>query len=88
MVLDQDDRPALFLEMGYPEKIALMFIDAAREIAGQMDLPLYHHVDYPTGDEVKLLEGRAPLDYFDAFSGILERQKVTFTHVQRDAQQP
>ncbi|WP_257266890.1 hypothetical protein [Endozoicomonas sp. ONNA2] len=43
MVLNQDDRPALYLEMGYPAKSALLFIDAAREIAAQMELPLYHH---------------------------------------------
>ncbi|WP_257264265.1 hypothetical protein [Endozoicomonas sp. ONNA2] len=29
MVLDQDDRPALFLEKGYPDERNLMFIDAA-----------------------------------------------------------
>ena len=87
MVLDQDDHPALFLEKGYPDKSNLLFIDAAREIANEMELPLYHWGDAKKaekGKTVKLLEGRAPFDYFDAFPLLQERQKLTITNVQRD----
>ncbi|WOG27702.1 hypothetical protein [Endozoicomonas sp. 8E] len=86
MVLDQDDRPALLLEKGYPDESNLLFIDAARDIAEEMDLPLYHCVDVETGekDTIKLLEGRAPFDYFDEFPFLMERQKLTITDVQRD----
>ncbi|WOG27703.1 hypothetical protein [Endozoicomonas sp. 8E] len=86
MVLDQEDRPALLLEKGYPDQSNLLFIDAARDIAGEMGLPLYHYVDAKTGKKgmIKLLEGRAPFDYFDAFPLLKERQKLTITDVQRD----
>ncbi|MBO9479938.1 hypothetical protein [Salinisphaera sp. G21_0] len=86
MVLDQDDCPALLLEKGYPDKRNLLFIDAARDIADEMGLPLYHFVDAKTCTKgmIKLLEGRAPLDYFDAFPLLKERQKLTITDVQRD----
>ncbi|WP_257294103.1 hypothetical protein [Endozoicomonas sp. YOMI1] len=84
MVLDQDDRPALFLEKGYPGASNLLFIDAAREIAKKMQLPLYHHVGCRKGEEVKLLEGRAPFDFFDSFKNIKNRQEVTLSDVQRD----
>ncbi|WP_257294102.1 hypothetical protein [Endozoicomonas sp. YOMI1] len=84
MVLDQDDCPVLFLEMGYPDKSDLLFIDAAREIADEMELPLYHRVDSTRGEKVKLLEGRAPFDYFDEFLESVDRKEFTFTNVQRD----
>ncbi|WP_422136512.1 hypothetical protein [Endozoicomonas sp. ALD040] len=86
MVLDQDDCPVLLLEKGYPDKRNLLFIDAARDIADEMGLPLYHYLDAKTGTKgmIKLLEGRAPLDYFDAFPLLKERQKLTITDVQRD----
>ncbi|WP_257264196.1 hypothetical protein [Endozoicomonas sp. ONNA2] len=94
MVLDQDDRPALFLEKGYPDKNNLLFIDAARDIADEMGLPLYHCVDAKrgekaeAGEEVKLLKGRAPYDYFDSINEVKERQAVTFTNVKRDVMLP
>ncbi|WP_422413662.1 MULTISPECIES: hypothetical protein [unclassified Endozoicomonas] len=87
LVFDRDDRPALFLEKAYPDKSDLLFIDAARDIADEMELPLYHRADPKkgeTGEEVKLLEGRAPFDYFDAFMVSKERQEVTITNVQYD----
>ncbi|WP_257282389.1 hypothetical protein [Endozoicomonas sp. ISHI1] len=87
MVLDQDDRPALFLEKAYPDKSDLLFIDAAREIADEMELPLYHRADPKkgeTGEAVKILQGRAPFDYFDAFMVTKERQEFTITNVQYD----
>ena len=87
MVFDQDNRPALFLEKGYPEKKDLLFIDAAREIAQKMQLPLYHHGDSLKGEEVKLLKGRAPFDYFDSFKRCRDRQEISLTDVQRDVQQ-
>ncbi|WP_257255352.1 MULTISPECIES: hypothetical protein [unclassified Endozoicomonas] len=85
MVFDQDDRPALFLEKGYPDGNNLLFIDAAREIAEEMELPLYHCVEAKKGEELKLLEGRAPFDYFDEFPLLMERQKLTITKVKRDS---
>ncbi|MGI2028675.1 hypothetical protein [Endozoicomonas acroporae] len=88
MVLDQDDCPVLFLEMGYPDRSHLLFIDAAREIANAMELPLYHCVDSRKGEKVKLLEGRAPYDMFDAIEESVGRNKFTFTNVQRDVSQP
>ena len=84
MVLDQNDHPALFLEKGYPEHSDLLFIDAAREIADEMKVPLYHRADSDKGEEVKLLEGRAPVDHFDSVMGLVKRKRVTFTKVQRD----
>ncbi|WP_257267009.1 hypothetical protein [Endozoicomonas sp. ONNA2] len=92
MVLDQDDRPALFLEKAYPEvlykKTNLMFIDAARDIAKEMELPLYYHVYSEKGETVKLLEGKAPFDYFDSLDlELIKRQQVTLTKVQRDVKQ-
>ena len=87
VVLDQDDRPALFLERAYPDKSDLLFIDAARDIADQMELPLYHRLDTKKdgkGATVKLLKGRAPYDYFDSFLALRTRQEVTFNNVQRD----
>ncbi|WP_257263861.1 hypothetical protein, partial [Endozoicomonas sp. ONNA2] len=88
MVLDQADHPALFLEKSYPLALSdLFFIDAAREIAAKMKLPLYYHnyrVPDSTGEAVKLLEGRAPFDYFDTLEGLIDRQEITFTKVQRD----
>ena len=94
MVFDQKDCPALFLETGYPGHRALLFIDAAREIADQMKLPLYHHLDTKkgeadtAGEKVKLLEGRAPFDYFDSLGDIKKRQEVTFSKVKRDVRHP
>ena len=94
MVLDQDDRPALFLEKSYPEYSDLLFMDAAREIANTMKLPLYHRVNSSkgeavvTGEEVKLLEGRAPYDYFDSLEDITSRREVTFSQVKCDLQPP
>ena len=87
MVLDQDDHPALFLEKAYPEKSDLLFIDAARDIAEQMELPLYHRLDTKKGGKgatVKLLKGRAPYDYFDSFMALRTRQEITLSNVQRD----
>uniref|UniRef100_UPI0021495A7D hypothetical protein n=1 Tax=Endozoicomonas sp. ONNA2 TaxID=2828741 RepID=UPI0021495A7D len=88
MVLDEDDHPALYLEKSYPDKSNLLFIHAAREIAAAMKLPLYHRADVAKGKKVKLLEGRAPFDYFDSFMELKARQEVTFTHVQRDVKSP
>ena len=90
MVLDQNDRPALFLEKGYPGESDLLFIDAAREISREMKLPLYHRANSEKGEKVKLLEGRAPIDYFDSLMELKlkKRNKVTFTHVQRDITLP
>ena len=94
MVLDKDDHPALYLEMGYPEHSNLLFIDAAREIADEMKLPLYHYVDSKkdktdaAGQKVKLLEGRAPFEYFDSLNGITDRQEVTFSKVKYDVRHP
>ena len=89
MVLDQDNRPVLYLEKGYPDERNLMFIDAARDIAKEMELPLYYHVDSEKGEKVKLLEGKAPFDYFDSLNSLklIKRQQVTFTNVQRDVKQ-
>ena len=92
-VLDQDDRPALFLEMAYPEQRNLLYIDAAHEIADEMKLPLYHHRDSEkddaaAGKTVKLLEGRAPLEYFDSFNDIIAKQELVFAKVKRDARLP
>ncbi len=84
MVLDQDDSPALLLEKGYPDQSNLLFIDAARDIADEMELPLYRCVDAKKGEKVKVLEGRAPFDYFDEFLSTKERQELTITKVQRD----
>ena len=93
MVLDQDNRPALFLELAYPnfheqrDKSNLLFIDAARDIAHQMKLPLYHPLKSGqggSGEEVKLLKGRAPYDYFDSFEGFSKRENVKFSCVHRD----
>ena len=86
MVLDKSNHPALFLDRAYPGKKDLLFIDAARDIAEEMNLPLYHRTDSEQGDVVTLLEGRAPLDYFDSLTEpkIKSRQKVTITHVKRD----
>lgn len=87
MALDKSNHPALFLEKAYPGKNDLLFIDAARDIAGEMNLPLYHRTDSEQGDVVILLEGRAPFDYFDSLTEtkLKNRQKVTITHVKRDA---
>ena len=92
MAFDQNYHPVLFLEKGYPDKSALLFIDAAREIAAEMKLPLYHCVDsvkdkkIVSGEVVKFLEGRAPIDYFDMLREAQpkKRQKVTLTKVQLD----
>ena len=86
MVLDKSNHPALFLERAYPGKDDLLFIDAARDIAEEMNLPLYHRTDSEQGDVVTLLEGRAPFDYFDSLTEtkLKSRQKVTITHVKRD----
>ena len=92
LVLDHNDHPALLLEKSYPEKSDLLFIDAAREIAAEMQLPLYHFVDpeknrsFVPGEPVKLLKGRAPVDYFDALggTGLMQRSEITLTQVQRD----
>ena len=91
MVLDQDDRPALFLEMAYPERHNLLYIDAAREIADEMKLTLYHRKDSENddaavaGETVKLLEGRAPLEYFDSLNDTIQRNELVFSKVKRDA---
>ena len=91
MVLDQDDRPALLLEMAYPEQRNLLYIDAARDIADEMKLPLYHRKDPEkddaavAGENVKLLEGRAPLEYFDLHNDTMKRQELVFSKVKRDA---
>ena len=92
MVLDHKDHPALLLEKSYPEKSDLLFIDAAREIAAEMKLPLYYFVDseknqsFVPGKPVKLLKGRAPVDYFDSIggTGLMQRSEITLTQVQRD----
>ena len=92
LVLDHNDHPALFLEKSYPEKSDLLFIDAAREIAAEMKLPLYHFVDREKNklrlpcETVKFLEGRAPVDYFDASeeTGLTKRKQITLTQVQLD----
>ena len=94
MVLDQNDHPALFLEMGYPEKSDLLFIDAARDIAAEMNLPLYYRVNSKnnkavlTDDKVKLLAGRSPVEYFDLTGSKMERGIVTFSAVKRDVRYP
>ena len=94
MVLDQNDHPALFLEMGYPEKSNLLFIDAARDIAAEMNLPLYYRVNSKnnkvvvTDDKVKLLAGRAPVEYFDLIGSKMTRGTVTFSAVKRDVRYP
>ena len=94
MVFDQKDHPALFLEMGYPEKSDLLFIDAARDIAAEMNLPLYYRVNskkdvtVETDHEVKLLAGRAPVEYFDSIGSLMMRETVTFSKVKRDVRHP
>lgn len=91
MVFDQDDHPALFLERAYPDKSDSLFIDAARDIADQMKLPLYYRLDTKKdgkGATVKLLKGRAPYDYFDSFLTLKTRQEITFHNVQRDVRHP
>ena len=94
MVFDQKDHPALFLEMGYPEKSDLLFIDAARDIAAEMNLPLYYRVNSKnnkavvTDDKVKLLAGRSPVEYFDLTGSKMERGIVTFSAVKRDVRHP
>ena len=91
VVLDQDDHPALFLERAYPDKSDSLFIDAARDIADQMELPLYLRLDTKKdgkGATVKLLKGRAPYDYFDSFMALKTRQEITFNNVQRDVKHP
>ena len=90
MVIDENDHPALFLERAYPENSDLLFIDAAREIAAKMKLPLYHRVD-PEDDEVDeevtLLIGRAPFEYFDTI-GRLNGRKIITLEVKRDVTDP
>ena len=92
MVLDQDDCPALSLEMAYPEQRNLLYIDAAREIADEMKLPLYHRTDPDkddaAGEKVRFLEGRAPFDYFDSIYDARKRQEIEFSKVKRDAKHP
>ena len=91
MVLDKNDHPALFLEMAYPEQRHLLYIDAAREIADEMKLPLYHRKGSEeddaavAGETVKLLEGRAPLEYFDSLNDTIQRRELVFSKVKRDA---
>ena len=91
MVIDENDHPALFLEMGYPEKSNLLFIDAAREIAAKMKLPLYHRADSEDDEAVEavtLLEGRAPFEYFDRLGNLMARKTVTLSEVKRDVRVP
>ena len=94
MVFDEHDRPALFLEMGYPEKSNLLFIDAAREIAAEMELPLYHRVDSEedeadeADEELTLLKGRAPFEYLDTLGRLMARKIITFSQVKRDVTDP
>ena len=91
MVFDENDHPALFLEMGYPEKSNLLFIDAAREIADEMKLPLYHRVDSEedeADEELTLLKGRAPFEYFDTLGSLMARKTITFSEVKRDVRDP
>ena len=94
MVFDEHDRPALFLEMGYPEKSNLLFIDAAREIAAEMELPLYHRADSEedeadeADEELTLLKGRAPFEYLDTLGRLMARKIITFSQVKRDVTDP
>ena len=91
MVFDENDHPALFLEMAYPEKSNLLFIDAAREIATEMELPLYHRVDSEedeADEELTLLKGRAPFEYFDPLGSLMVRKTITFSEVKRDVTDP
>ena len=94
MVLDQNDHPALFLEMGYPEKSCLLFIDAARDIAAEMNLPLYYRLNSKingtivTDYKVKLLPGRSPVEFFDLVGSKMTRGTVRFSAVKRDVRHP
>ena len=94
MVLDQNDHPALFLEMGYPEKSDLLFIDAARDIAAEMNLPLYYRLNskkngtIATDYKVKLFAGRSPVEYFDLTGSKMTRGTVRFSAVKLDVRHP
>ena len=91
MVFDEHDHPALFLEMGYPEKSNLLFIDAAREIAAEMELPLYHRVDSEedeADEQLTLHKGRAPYEYFDTLARLMGRKTITLSEVKRDVTDP
>ena len=84
IIFDQSANPALFIEQVYPKtKIdeKALFIDAALEIAHQMRLPLYKAGSpEETREELTMLAGRAPFDYFDSANGICPRRDKVVIH--------
>ncbi len=89
LILDEGHNPVLFLEPTYTnghcaasKTDKVIFMDAAKEIAKQMKLPLYHQTHSSTKDNetLILLEGKAPYDYFDGSGGITHRgEKISIS---------
>ena len=86
VLVGQPSQPALMLEKVYGTKKkeeALLFCEAAQELAVKLDLPLYRGVRFNdiSHEKLTLLSGRSPFDYFDSAGGVKTRMASTITAV-------